>query len=163
MDTSEGRLTVDLVRRSGLRRRCEDRRQHPAGPLDPRSECRSRDPAGSQRPADRRREAKQWIVKAADSLLDKAHLESGGESCIFKRNRLSPCRGIKILEPAVTASQMSRSQDEREQSQADRACICQLPIREECFPAPTLYGGRAARCLIVACRDPAVSRTAGLV
>ena len=50
-------------------------------------------------------EAMEWIVEAADSLLDKARLEtSGGYVHLQAKSSVDLAGGIKLLVPAVAAA-----------------------------------------------------------
>ena len=92
-------------------------------------------------------EALKAIVEGADSLLDKARLETTG-GYVHLQAKSSPAlvEAIKFLEPAVAASQMaSRRKMSVNNLKQIGLALANYQSEKECFPAPTLYGGTGGK------------------
>jgi len=89
-------------------------------------------------------EAVNGIIDAADSLLDKARLETTGSYVHFQaKSALAFAEAIKFLTPAVAAAEIAS----RRNLSANNLKQIALAFHNyhgqmQCFPAPALYGGK---------------------
>ena len=87
------------------------------------------------------------IVEGADSLLDKARLETtGGYVHLQAKSTLALVEATKFLEPAVAASQMaSRRKMSQNHLKEIGLAFHNYQSKKNVLPAPVLYGGTTGK------------------
>lgn len=146
LDTSEG-LTVDLVARAGS----EADAKAVANTLQAVLTLGQNAVSGWRQDQRGLRagsgDALSGIVDAADSLLDKARLETTGSYVHFQaKSALAFAEAIKFLSPAVAASQnASRRNLSANNLKQITLAFHNYDASKNAFPAPVLYGGKSGK------------------